>query len=118
VSKKPPALTPKQLKFAHYVAEGVTASEAYRRVYASAPGKPPVRVAEEASDVRHNPRVAAYIDELRAEAKSRAVLTRADVLAKLDAMISDPDVSETAPQEVNVFGLGDLLAVVRKGSKR
>lgn len=121
-------LTPKQLKFAHYVAEGVTASEAFRRVYANNGDNS--QIAKDAWDVRHNPKVKAYITKLQNEAKAKSQLTRSDVLAKLDAIITDPDVSETArvqaikarnemtgdnaPIPVNIFGLGDLLKMVRK----
>lgn len=127
-SRQPRQLTAKQLRFAHYVAEGLTASEAYRRVYSSAGTRGTTR--DEAYHVRRNPAVSAYIDELRKETKALSALTRDDVLAKLDALICDPDVTPTArvqaikarnemtgdnaPIPVNIFGLGDLLKLIRK----
>jgi molecular chaperone DnaK (HSP70) len=125
-------LTPKQLQFAHYVAEGLTASEAYRRVYSGRGNANTTK--KEASEVRTNKAVAEYITQLRKELKEASQMTREDVLATLDRLIKDPDVTPTArvaaikarnemtgdnaPQEVNVFGLADLLTLVRTKAKR
>lgn len=125
-------LTPKQIKFAHYVAEGLTGSEAYRRVYATGVSGRKTHW-ENASRVKNNPAVKAYIASIIAEQRAQTTLTRQDVLARLDAIIKDPDIKPTArvqaiktrnemtgdnaPQEVNIFGLSDLLELVRAKSK-
>lgn len=120
-------LTSKQIAFAHYVAEGLTASEAYRRVYSNRGNTNTTK--KEAKEIRNHKGVAAYIEQLRRELKAASQLTREDVLATLDRIICDPDVTpsarvqavkarnemtgDNAPVKVNMFGLADLLKLVR-----
>lgn len=69
-------LTAKQIDFAFFVADGLTASEAYRRVY-SANGKATVRHVR-AHEVRHHPAVAAFIGELQEEVRRVKLAERED----------------------------------------
>lgn len=124
------ACTPKQRAFANELAGGVTASEAYRRAYATkATG---VNLAARASHVRDNPKIAAYLAALIAQQEKARFLTRERKREKLAAIV-DSKTERTAdrikaievdnvmngdnrPTEVNIFGLSDLLAMVRKKS--
>lgn len=63
-------LTPKQIAFAHYVVDGLTQTEAYRRAYKDSLNKTSTR--RMAHDVRHNPKVAAYIEDIKTIAESIA----------------------------------------------
>lgn len=69
-------LTAKQIAFAFHVADGLTASEAYRRVY-SFNGKPTVMPVK-AHEVRHHPAVAGFIKELQDEIRQVKLAGRVD----------------------------------------
>lgn len=124
-------LTPKQLAFANAILEGTGPSDAYRKAgYAT--GSPAV-VSVKAQEVLKHPDVAAYIAAGKAKTAAQAEMTRNDKLRALEdtirgtkrldsAQIKALEVhnlmtGDNAPQEVNVFGLSDLLAVVRKGRR-
>ena len=82
-------LTAKQTAFAHHVADGLTASEAYRRAYSGNPNKTTTR--REAHQVRHNPAVSALIDELRKEVAALKLVDRATKRRVLTQIICDRD---------------------------
>jgi phage terminase small subunit len=63
-------LTSKQETFAQGLAEGLTASEAYRRAY-SADGMKPATVHVEACKQAQHPKVARRVDEILAEKRER-----------------------------------------------
>jgi uncharacterized protein YeaO (DUF488 family) len=84
-----PKLTAKQTAFAQYAADGLTASEAYRRAYGGNPNFTTTK--REAYEVRHHPLVAAYIKELQEEAKAMDGLTRAEKRRQLALIVRDRD---------------------------
>lgn len=125
-------LTQKQRAFANYIAEGLNGTEAYRKAY-------PDTVACDKTCATHacrekkKPHVAAYIASLVAKQEQARFLTRErkrEILAQLAEKkacrpgerikaieVDNTMTGDNAPQQVQVFGLGELLALVRKKSK-
>jgi hypothetical protein len=123
------SLTPKQRAFSNEIANGCTSSESYRRAYnTTAKDK---SLAARASHLKAVPKVAAYIASLIARSEKKKALARdrkrellneaaedagSDWGKRIKAIEVDNQMTgDNAPQQVNVFGLGDLLAIVRKG---
>lgn len=124
-------ITHKQRKFAEAILTGAGPSDAYRAAgYANTSSH---LVSIQAQKVIKHPLVAAYIAKKRQELAAKADVTRQDKLRVLGEMINATDkpdpvrikavevhnvmTGDNAPQEVNIFGLADLLAVVRKGKR-
>jgi phage terminase small subunit len=128
----PRHLTPKQRAFAQNIADGMEQSAAFRAAY-GCPNSSPRTIKVNASRMRANPKVAAFVAELQAKQDRVRFLTRERKREKLAAIVEDEkavkrDVikaievdnvmtGDNAPQQVQVFGLGDLLNLVRKQSK-
>lgn len=70
-------LTRKQDSFARSIAAGLPLSKAYRDAYDATSMQPPV-VWSEASRLAHNPKVAARVQELKAEAEERRRMAALD----------------------------------------
>lgn len=120
-------LTSKQRAFANYIADGLNQSEAYRKAYGGRPNFTTTK--REAHAVRHNPKVAAEIDRLTAKHDKKQHLTREAKRRILREIVEDKNskdsdrlkaieidnimTGDNAPQQVNVFGLSELLAMVR-----
>lgn len=125
-------LTPSQRAFAHAIADGKDQSAAYREAY-NCPNSSARTVKVNACRVRLVPRVAAYIAELQAKQDEKRFLTRekkrqilADIALATTSKASERTkaievdnvmTGDNAPQQVQVFGLGDLLNLVRKQAK-
>jgi len=125
-------LTAKQRAFAHAVVSGMGNSKAYRSVY-NCPTASSITIAKEACALRQHPAVAAYIAELQAKHDRKLHLTRERKREILHEIAENDEVKpsertkaievdnvmtgDNAPQQVQVFGLTELLALVRKGSK-
>lgn len=124
-------LTAKQRAFANAIAAGAGGSEAYRIAY-NTKGRDKDH-ASKASKLRRLPHVAAYITHLISKQERRRELNRErkrellaeaaeDTKAKWPERIKAIEVDnvmtgDNAPEQVNVFGLGDLLQLVRKGNR-
>jgi hypothetical protein len=122
-------LTAKQRAFANLIAEGKDGSAAYREAYVC-PNSSPITLAREAHRTRELPHVAAYIAQLIAQQERKRFLTRErkrelladcaeDKKAKWSERTKALEVDnvmtgDNAPQQVQVFGLTELLAIVRK----
>lgn len=124
------SLTPKQTAFANEVAAGKDLSESYRLAYDCTKGSP-MTVGTNASRTAALPHVAAYIATLKAQQEKRRFLTRERKRELLAAFAEDAPkhsdrikaievenrmVGDDAPQQVQVFGLSELLGLVRKKS--
>lgn len=125
-------LTSKQLNFAEAILNGTGPSEAYRGAYSTKASARVVSV--QAQKVLNHPAVAAYIAKGRQQSKARAQMSRDDKLAVLEDTIRgtkklDPVqikavevhnvmTGDNAPQEVNIFGLADLLTLVRTKARK
>lgn len=125
-------LTPKQQKFADAVLRGEEYSDAYRCSY-DCPLSSPQTVGKEAGRTAALPHVAAYIRAERAKLARVSDISREEKLQRLAARtrhgkLIDRDgikalevhnlmTGDNAPQQVNVFGLSDLLNMVRAKSK-
>ena len=96
------ALTPKQESFCLAYLETGNASEAYRRVYATARVKPET-INRSAKELIDNPKIAARLAELTKEATSKAVMTRQRALERLSmiAETSITDILEFDEQELD-----------------
>lgn len=123
------ALTPKERVFADAILDGKGPSEAYRIAYdTKASGKV---VSVNGAKVQKRPHVSKYIAEERLRARNRRFLTRekkrgilAEIAEKKTAKNSDKIkaievdnrmTGDDAPQKVEVFGLADLMKLVRTG---
>lgn len=96
------ALTPKQEAFAQAFVETGDATASYRAAYATE-GMLPATIKRSAFDVRHNPKVAARIHELRGAIAQTFVLSEAALkLAAFEIAEADP----TVLQHVRVFACG------------
>lgn len=121
-------LTPKQLAFANAILDGKGPSEAYKAAgYWQGSSKV---VSVKAQGLLKTPAVADYIAVGRRKTANRAQMTRDDKLARLEERIRSGEIldrdgikavevhnvmtGDNAPVEVNVFGLTDLLQLVRK----
>lgn len=77
------SLTPKQSKFVHVFMETGNASEAYRQAYDASKMKVE-SVHRKANEVMDNVKVAARINELKAQATERCMITVQDLVAELE----------------------------------
>jgi hypothetical protein len=125
------SLTEGQRTFANEVAAGAKLSDAYRKAYNTKAN--PKILCSKASHARTHPKIAAYIEALIAQQEKTRFLTRESKRQRLAKIVADGkarngDViraievdnvmtGDNAPQQVEVFGLGELLALVRKGKK-
>lgn len=125
------SLTAKQENFAQAIVDGKGPSAAYRASY-NWNGKKQV-VAVRANELLHIPMVKERINALRARLdksrhasreEKRGILAEILRNEKLRAAertkaieVDNVMTGDNAPQQVNVFGLGDLLAMVRRGGK-
>lgn len=122
--------TPKQRAFVNDVAAGVGPSEAYRKAYNTKAS--PNIVAAKAAHLRDTPKVHNYLAALIAQQERTRFLTRDRKREKLAEVVEGKGEKtadrikaievdnvmngDNKPAEVNIFGLGDLLALVRKKS--
>jgi hypothetical protein len=123
-------LTAKQRAFANELAAGIGPSEAYRRAY-NTQAKDNL-VAAKAGHLKAKPKLQAYLAELIAAQERKRFLTRERKRERLSQIVENAkektgDViraievdnvmtGDNAPQQVQVFGLSELLAMVRKKS--
>lgn len=121
-------LTAKQLGFCNALLDGSTVIAAYTSNYNNKGKKDYLR--QHATKVHHNPNVQAYLKAQREKLAAKSQVTRVHKLAALSKMILDEKAptlhrikaievhnvmtGDNAPEQVNVFGLSDLLALVRK----
>lgn len=85
-SPKAPArhkLTPQQENFARHVVRGHSQAEAYRRSYVIQPDTLDTSIHVNACKLAAKPNVAQRIDELRAKAAERAMVTRENMLVEM-----------------------------------
>lgn len=124
------ACTPKQRTFANALAEGVGPSEAYRQAYNTRARDS--ALSSKAAKAQRSPQFQAYLRALVAQMEHRRFLTRDRKREKLAKIVEDGAertadrlkaievdnvmTGDNAPQKVEVFGLGELLAAVRKKS--
>lgn len=129
-------MTAKELAFANAVIAGHGPSAAYRLAgYAEGDAE---RVAKRAQVILHRPHVQVMVMGARDKATAKATLSREKKLELLSgrALAAGEDgkkldqvgikaievhnlmTGDNAPEEVNVFGLGDLLTLVRKRSRK
>lgn len=132
MSERARNLTAKQRAFANLVVSGKEQGVAYREAY-DCPLSSPTTVNKEASRTAALSHVAAYIAELISkEEKSRflsrerkrellaefAENKRAKPSERVKAIeVDNVMTGDNAPQQVNVFGLSDILNIVRKGNR-
>jgi len=124
-------LLPNWEKFAENIADGMLHGEAYRQAYDS---KAKNRVcAVKACLLLKRPAVQAHIKKLKSELADKRALDRLEkrlLLAKAARQknldwgkrikaieVDNVMTGDNAPQEVQVFGLAELLAMVRKKQK-
>lgn len=123
-------LTAKERAFAQGILDGMTKTEAYRQAYPASRTWRAQMVTNEAHDTSKRPAVAAFIKGERARLDDDSLLTRIEkrkILAKvarkesarlgsIEAIKVDNQMTgDCAPQKVEVFGLHELLALVRSG---
>ena len=125
------SLTAKQAAFADALLDGMTGSEAYRTAY-NTRANPRVR-AVKATRLRQTPAIMAYIAEKQAEADRLDGLERQEKRRLLASIARDPNASPSdrmkaieldskmaghlQPEKVEVFGMADLLSLVRSRSR-
>lgn len=80
---KPKKLTSQQEAFARWVVRGHSQAEAYRRSYKVGPKTLDATVQSEASRLARNPTISARIEEMRAQAASRAAVTVESMLVEM-----------------------------------
>lgn len=125
-------LTAKQEKFCQGVAEGLTYADAFRRAYGQ--GKRATQTLyRDAYRVMESDKVAARIAELKEEQQAARLATRIRKREVLNEILEDSDESaqsrikaievdnlmtgDNKPQKVEVFGLSDLMKLVRSGGE-
>jgi phage terminase small subunit len=130
--KKPRNLTAKERAFAERILAGDGPSVAYRAAgYGCGSNARVIAVAAQRS--LNRPAVAAYLADQQERMAARSTLTREDKLRRLADRVKhgkmvDRDglkaleihnlmTGDNAPQQVNVFGLSDLLDMVRRGNR-
>lgn len=122
-------LTHKQRAFAENILNGMGVSKAYREAYGSTMGAAAVHV--EASRTLRAPHVAHFIETERAKMDAAALLTRLEKRKHLATIarnakgkagdriraieVDNAMTGDNAPQKVEVFGLDELLRLVRTG---
>lgn len=125
------SITAKERAFAERILAGDSPSAAYISAGYAKSNSNVMAVA--AHKIGHRPEVLAYVDAGRARLASRSVLTRERKLERLAELVQDGKrvsrdglkaleihnlmTGDNAPQQVNVFGLSDLLTIVRKGNR-
>lgn len=82
-------VTPKQEKFAQYIADGMNQSEAYRAAFNIAPTTKPESVTVRASELMANSNVRVRVSELRAKLAEIALWTREDSVNVLKSIATD-----------------------------
>ena len=122
-------MTAKQRAFAQGILDGLTGSDAYRRAYAPKTVNK-ASIAQIACRLSSHPEIMAYIAQERAKLDEQGLLSRLEkrkILAKIarraphkqgsiEAIkVDNAMTGDNAPQKVEVFGLDDLLRLVRKG---
>lgn len=125
-------MTSKQLAFARGILDGKTGSDAYRAAYPDSKADNGV-IARKAHVLSTHPEIMAYIAQERAKLAEHGLLTRIEkrrILAKIarrathkqgsiEAIkVDNAMTGDNAPQRVEVFGLADLMKLVRGGSKK
>jgi hypothetical protein len=126
-------LTAKQQAFAHFIADGLEQATAYRKAY-DCPNSSPSTVKVEASRTAALPHVAEFIRTLKGQHDQKKFLTRErkrEILQEIAESkgesirpnervkaieVDNIMTGDNAPQQVEVFGLTELLGIVRKGS--
>jgi len=124
-------LTHDRMVFSNYIVDGMAVGESYAKAISSKGSKKSCQV--EGSKWLNEPEVAAYVEKLRAKTEEYRAASRAYKRDKLFFIMEenedDPRVviqaitadnlmtGDNKPQEVQVFGLAELLQQVRKGSK-
>lgn len=124
-------LTPKQRAFANEIAAGTNPSQAYRKCFNCVTASQ-TTVGAKASHLKSHPKVGPYIAALIAQQEKKRLLTRERKREHLALFVEDKTArtadrikaievdnvmtGDNAPQQVQVFGLSDLLALVRKKS--
>ncbi len=122
------ACTPKQRTFVNAIVDGVGPSEAYRQAYNT--NARDSALSSKAAKCQKSPCVIAYHAALVAQMERRRLLTRDRKREHLSAIaendkakasdriraieVDNTMTGDNAPQKVEVFGLGELLAMVRK----
>lgn len=120
-------LTSKQTAFANALLDGMTGSDAYRKAYNTQGNSR--AAARKAVDLRKHPAIIAYISEKQAEADRLDGLERQEKRRLLASIARDPNASPSdrmkaieldskmaghlQPEKVEVFGMADLLEMVR-----
>jgi hypothetical protein len=122
------ACNPKQRAFANLLADGVEPSEAYRQAYGDS--RKDKGLSALAASAKASPTVQAYLSALVAKQEKAKALSRerkrhhlaefvesktertADRIKAIE--VDNVMTGDNAPQQVEVFGLSDLLALVRK----
>lgn len=125
------ALTKKRKLFAEATVDGLNGPQAYSAAYGKDAGK---NAKVRAWELRKNPQVAAYIAELQAKAEAPRTLARIRKRQLIAEMVEEKVAKKKQltgeqikameldcriaghfePDKVEVFGLGELLALVRK----
>ena len=122
-------LTNKQRAFAHNILAGMTGAAAYRDAYKSTMS--PRVLTVEAKRTVTLPHVAAFIERERAKQDQAALMTRLEkrrILSDLARSkstrpserikaieVDNVMTGDNAPQKVEVFGLAELMKLVRSG---
>ncbi len=116
------------MAFCHHVVDGANGTEAYILAYAAKGSQACSRV--QACRLLKNPDVVAYIEKLKQAAENKKTLVRIekriwlakfvrdckeDTGKRIKAIEVDNEMTgDNAPQKVEVFGLSELLGMVRK----
>jgi len=129
----PRKLTRAQIKFAHYVVNGLPLTEAYLRAYKGKDELAQGTQWNNASRTAKLPQVAALIEQLQKEIHDAAVADRAEKLRILENQLRDPDMpprerreaiklhnemtGDNAPIKHEVSIDEDLSALIRTANK-
>lgn len=123
-------MTAKERAFAQGILDGMTKADAYRQAYPVSQKWPSQMVRNEAHDTSKRPAVEAFIKAERAKLDDDALLGRiekrqilASIARKKSARLGSIEAikvdnamtGDSAPQKIEVFGLNELLALVRSG---
>lgn len=127
-TKRP--LTGKQRAFAECILNGMRPAQAYREAYKS--NMTPAATSVEAQRTLRVPHVAHFIETERAKMDAAALLTRVEKRKHLATIVRNGKgragdriraievdnamTGDNAPQKVEVFGLAELMKLVRSGS--
>lgn len=127
---KPREMTAKERLFAQGILDGLSKADAYRKAYDTSRWKER-QVINEAYKTSNRPKVLAYIKSERSKLDESALLTRIEkrqILAKTARSIRSKPMEkikavevdnvmtgDNSAQKVEVFGLHELLKLVRSG---